>query len=79
MQTLYLVIVDNGDGSQGLEYRRLMTQEIKKNLANHYSGRYESGDGVQIREFKFNDLDAWASLNKITWDDGCENDGEYDA
>ena len=75
MQKLYTVIRDNGDGSQSVEWRKLMSDEIHEQLEQRDS--YQSGDGVQIQEYKFPDtidLDLWAQINHITWADGSENE-----
>lgn len=79
MQTIYTVIRDCGDGSQTVEWRKLMNVTILEKLENIDS--YQSGDGVQIREYLFPDdfdLDAWATINYIIWADDYESDDEDD-
>ncbi len=77
MQTVYTVIRDCGDGSQAVEWRKLMNDAIVKKLES--INYYQSGDGVQIRTYYFPNnfnLDEWAEFNHITWYDGNENEIE---
>jgi hypothetical protein len=77
MQTIYTVIRDCGDGSQTVEWRKLMSDDIIEKLGENNS--YQSGDGVQTKEYKFPDsfdIEAWAKINHISWADGYENE-EY--
>ena len=76
-QTIYSVIRDCGDGSQIIEWRKTWSDEIHKRLENDKYGRYQSGDGVQMKEWRFPpefDIDAWAKINSIYWMD----DEEYE-
>ncbi len=70
--TIYLVIVSNGDGSNGIEYYcdpasiqylRDCLDEIKK-FPNYWDwDKYSSGDGLQVRELVVPcDLDEWAAM-----------------
>lgn len=75
MQTIYTVIRDNGDGSQSIEWRKVMNPKVLIKLESRDD--YLSGDGVQIREYIFPsdfDIDAWASVNSIYWADGEEDE-----
>lgn len=74
MQIIYTVIRDCGDGSQYIEWRKLMNDDILEKLEEDDS--YQSGDGVQTREYKFPDdfdIDAWAKMNNIHWSDDEED------
>lgn len=74
MKFAYLVIRDNGDGSQSIEWHRTMYKEKQERLAEDDS--YQSGDGVQINALKFPgnfDLDGFGKLNNIFWyEDGLD-------
>ena len=77
MQTVYTVIRDCGDGSQTVEWRKEMNDAILEKLKDNES--YQSGDGVQVQEYKFPniiDMDNWAHINHIYWADGSENEGD---
>lgn len=68
MKFAYLVIRDNGDGSQTIEWHRTMSEDKEAKLAEDDS--YQSGDGVQITELKFPgnfDIDGFGKLNNIFW------------
>lgn len=68
MKFAYLVIRDNGDGSQSIEWHRTMSKEKKERLAEDDS--YQSGDGVQIKALKFPgnfDIEGFTKLNHIFW------------
>lgn len=68
MKSVFTVIVDCGDGSQNIEWHKDMSDEKKCKLEE--LDRYQSGDGIQIKELKFPDdfdLDAFANLNYIYW------------
>ena len=68
MKFAYLVIRDNGDGSQSIEWHRTLSEEKKARLAE--DDRYQSGDGVQVKELKFPgnfDIEGFAKLNYIFW------------
>lgn len=74
MQTIYTVIRDCGDGSQYVEWRKIMNDSVHEKLETYDS--YQSGDGVQISEYKFPadfDIDMWAKINHITWCDASED------
>ena len=68
MKFAYLVIRDNGDGSQSIEWHRTMSKEKQARLAEDDS--YQSGDGVQIKALKFPgnfDIGGFTKLNHIFW------------
>ena len=68
MKFAYLVIRDNGDHSQTIEWHRTMSKEKKERLAEDES--YQSGDGVQITALKFPgnfDIEGFTKLNHIFW------------
>ena len=78
MQTIYTVIRDCGDGSQTVEWRKIWNESILEKLETY--DQYQSGEGVQVREYIFPDdfdLDAWATLNHITWYDGYEDEDDF--
>ena len=71
-QTIYSVLRDCGDGSQTIEWRKTWSEEVLARLENDKYDSYASGDGVQWKEYKFPvdfDIDAWATLNYIYWED----------
>ena len=73
MKTIYLVISDCGDGSQSIEWHKTMSDEKYEKM--EAQDRYQSGDGVQIKELKFPldfDLDAFGKVNHIYWIDDEE-------
>lgn len=68
MKFAYLVIRDNGEGSQTIEWHRTMSEDKEAKLAEDDS--YQSGDWVQITELKFPgnfDIDGFGKLNNIFW------------
>ena len=68
MKFAYLVIRDNGDGSQSIEWHRTMPKGKQERLAEDDS--YQSGDGVQIKALKFPgnfDIEGFTKLNHIFW------------
>lgn len=68
MKFAYLVIRDNGDCSQSIEWHRTMSKEKQERLAEDDS--YQSGDGVQITALKFPgnfDIEGFTKLNHIFW------------
>jgi hypothetical protein len=70
MQTIYTVITDCGDGSNNIEWHKTMSDDKLEKMEEQE--RYQSGDGVQVKKLVFPDgfdLDAWAKVNYITWDD----------
>lgn len=74
MKFAYLVISDNGDGSQSIEWHRTMSDEKLDKLESE--DRYQSGDGVQVGELKFPDnfdIEGFAKLNDIQWYEDYEN------
>lgn len=66
-QKIYMVIVNCGDGSNGIQI--LKTKEAVQQvhtLADEGDELYASGDGLQITELKFPDefaVDAWVLEN----------------
>lgn len=77
MQTIYIVIIDCGDGSQSIEWHKTWSDEKHEKLED--KERYQSGDGLQLTELKMPDvidLDIWACLNNICWVDDAVNDDE---
>lgn len=71
MISVYIVICDNGDGSQSLEWHRTWDDDKRALLQeNDPYDRYASGDGLQMTELKLPniiDLDNWAFFNNIHW------------
>lgn len=70
MKTLTYVIANNGDGSNSLEWviDPAILAKMEK-LANEGDEQYASGDGLQVKTFKFPDdfdLDSWVQLNHIS-------------
>jgi len=68
MQTIFTVITDCGDGSNNIEWHKNMSDEKLEKMEEQE--RYQSGDGVQVRELMFPDdfdLEAWATINHIWW------------
>ena len=68
MQTIYMVITDGGDGSNGIEWHKTWSNEKHEELEN--DERYQSGDGLQLTTLKMPDemdLDHWAKENYIYW------------
>ena len=69
MQNLHLVICDNGDGSQSIEY--VMDQNVLNEMrafAATGDSKYASGDGLQVTTLRFDDsfdLQAWMESNRI--------------
>lgn len=79
MQTIYMVIVDCGDGSNSIEWHKTWSDEKHEKLEN--KERYQSGDELQIRELRMPDmvdLDAWAKINYITWADDTSMEDDED-
>ena len=66
---IWSVITDSGDGSNNIEWvTDPKVLEKMEQLADDGNEAYASGDGLQVREFKFPDdfdLDAWIELNFI--------------
>lgn len=71
MKKVYVVITDNGDGSNSLEWHKTMSPEKEEQLMdNDEYGKYTSGDGFQCTELQLpegTDLDTFAFFNNITW------------
>lgn len=67
MFTLYQVITDAGDGSNGLTYTiDPKVIEWMEERAEDGCEQYASGDGLQVKEFKFKSkesLDEFIDLN----------------
>lgn len=66
MKTIYGVIVDNGDGSQSIEWYRNTSLETLENLQDE---KYMSGDGVQITTLSFPDYVNIDDIEGIFWED----------
>ena len=82
MKSIFTVITDCGDGSNNIEWHKTMSDEKLEKMEEQE--RYQSGDGVQIKELKFPDdfdLEAWANANHIWWFDEeeflLETESEY--
>lgn len=68
MKSVFMVIVDAGDGSQWVEWHKFMSDEKIEKLGDNDC--YQSGEGVQVTKLNFPeilDLDNWARINHITW------------
>lgn len=67
MQTIYVVITNSGDGSNGLRVvKDADTLARLEELADDGDETYASGDGLQARKLRFPDdfdVDAWVKLN----------------
>jgi hypothetical protein len=67
MFTLYQVITNGGDGSNGLQYTTdSYCVEWMQDKADNGDEYYASGDGLQVRELKFKSkesLDEFIELN----------------
>jgi hypothetical protein len=78
MKSVYIVICNNGDGSNSLEWHKTMSPEKEEQLMdNDEWDKYTSGDGIQITELKLPDmvdLEVWAFLNNITWFEDMQED-----
>lgn len=75
MKTIFTVITDCGDGSNNIEWHKTMSDEKFEKMEDQE--RYQSGDGVQLRELKFPDdfdLDDWAHINNIMWFEDNEDE-----
>ena len=75
-QTIYLVITNNGDGSNGLQWiddSKVLARMQK--LADEGDETYGSGDGLQVKRLTFPaevNVTAWLASNGLyltTWDD----------
>lgn len=70
MKSIFMVITDCGDGSNSIEWHKTMSDDKYAKMEDQ--DRYQSGDGVQIKELRFPDmldLDKWAQVNSIYWAD----------
>lgn len=69
MKSIKFVIVDNGDGSNGILW--VIDKEVlerMQEMADFGEQRYASGDGLQVQTLFFPDnfnLEDWIFLNKI--------------
>jgi hypothetical protein len=75
-QTIYSVIRDCGDGSQSIDWFKTLSDKDMEVLETQE--RYQSGDGVQVTEYKFPvdfDIENWARINNIYW---ASVEEEYD-
>lgn len=72
MKSIFMVITDCGDGSNSIEWHKTMSDDKYAKMEDQ--DRYQSGDGVQIKELRFPDafdFDGFANENHIYW---FEND-----
>lgn len=74
MTKLYMVIVDRGDGSNGVQWTNdeevidLMEQCASGKFRSWYAESFMSGDGLQVTTFRFKSEEAlndFVSMNKI--------------
>lgn len=65
MHSIFMVIVNNGDGSSGIEWHRTMDDEKMCFLEEHDPEMYSSGDGIQVHEFKFDTEEAMLTFTKL--------------
>lgn len=67
MQTIWMVITNNGDGSNGVKIVKDQSILDKmRDLVDEGDESYASGDGLQDRELQFPDgfdVDAWVKQN----------------
>lgn len=82
-QKIYMVITNNGDGSNGIQILKSHAALVRlNNLAEKGYETYASGDGLQYRELCFSDefaLDAWVNMNFGGYDDETVLDPEFTA
>jgi hypothetical protein len=69
MKTIYFVITNGGDGSNGIHWtlERAVLDKME-DLANDGDETYASGDGLQVTELRFPDdfdLYSWCVANHI--------------
>lgn len=77
MQTIYMVIVDCGDGSNSIEWHKTWSNEKLEKLEK--LEQYQSGDGVQMQEIKVPNVTEFGAANNIEWfEDMVEYDVEDD-
>lgn len=77
MKSVFLVIVNTGDGANTVEWYKDVTLEQLYKLEEEDPDSYSSGDGFQVRTLDFPDnfdLDEFAKVNYITWNPGFEDD-----
>ena len=77
MKTIYIVIIDCGDGSNTVEWHKTWSNEKQEKLEN--KERYQSGDGLQLRELHFPDtfdIGAFTKDNHIYWYEEDQDDDE---
>lgn len=76
MTKLYMVIVDCGDGSNGIQWTNdeevidLMDRCANCEFISWYADSYKSGDGLQVTTFRFKSEEAmndFVSMNKINF------------
>lgn len=71
MQTVYMVITDSGDGSNGTQWvLDPKVVDFMSHLADEGEESYASGDGLQVTSLKFPDnfdVNEFAKTNHITW------------
>ena len=74
MKTIYCIITNLGDGSNGLEWYKNTPIKTLLELEKIDPDIYSSGDGIQIHEIKFPDNINLEELEGIFWaDDEVEN------
>jgi hypothetical protein len=67
--TVYMVITDSGDGSNGVQW--VLDEKVidrMEEMVDEGDESYSSGDGLQLRELTFPDgfdIPAWLKLNYL--------------
>lgn len=75
MQTVHYVILDNGDGSQSVEwYRGVTYKELEEFCEKDEYDSYQSGDGIQITQVSFPDSVNLDDIVGIHWNFGLTYD-----
>lgn len=68
MKTLYMVIVNGGDGSNGILWFKEMSTELSDHLLDKDPEFYGSGDGFQCTQLDFPDdfdIETFCKMNYI--------------
>lgn len=65
MHSIFMVIVNNGDGSSGIEWHSTMDDEKMCALEEQDPEMYSSGDGIQVHEFKFDTSEAMLNFIRL--------------
>lgn len=72
-ETVYLVITNNGDGSNSIEFYcdPSSIAYLRDKAEKYYDERYASGDGLQVRELKVLNLIEFAKMQgpEFSWSD----------